>query len=240
VDNGDQFVNFESFEKTGEGTLTAQDDWLFGVDGEGRVSEGTLALQNALFEVGTLTVAGGATLAGNGTVTGDVIGEAGATIGPGFSPGTLTIEGALDLTGGGLLEVEIESASVFDSFIVGDLRLDGGEVRFLLEETLSMSDLMASDLGLESFFSFMDGSPLGDLNPLFGDTMFSLGTDGRLFDLDFTDETFSFARTTAQEVPVPASWLSLLSGLLGLSFLRRLMGDRRRKGRHRGDVATTA
>jgi outer membrane autotransporter protein len=79
-----------------------------------------------------VTVGPGGTLAGDGTVAGNVT-NAGGTLAPGLSPGTLTIEGDLELQEGDLLiEVAGTESGEFDVIDVsGTANVDGGTARFV-------------------------------------------------------------------------------------------------------------
>lgn len=130
--SGDQLLNFESFNLTGNGVFTAAGTWDLSPLGTVRVDGGNLSLDNSQFFLNTLTVGGGAELSGTGEIFGSVIGEAGSTIGPGFSPGILNIDGDFSLLGG-LLEIEIGGANPgeFDQINVGGIaNLVFGEILF--------------------------------------------------------------------------------------------------------------
>ena len=69
-----------------------------------KVGNGTLALNGANGFTGSLTVSNG-TLGGNGSLTGDLIVRAGATLAPGTSVGTFTVGGTAALNGAVVLEL---------------------------------------------------------------------------------------------------------------------------------------
>ena len=63
---------------------------------------------------GQLRIGSGGTLAGNGTVIGDIVVEMGGTISPGFSPGLLNITGSLNLLSGSTLFLEVGGLGLGD------------------------------------------------------------------------------------------------------------------------------
>jgi fibronectin-binding autotransporter adhesin len=130
--------------KQGPGTLTIDGGGAY--SGNTIISEGTLALlntgslssptitvaSNATLDVSGpgLTLVFGQTLAGSGTVAGNVADGAGATvISPGTSAGTLTINGNLDLNGGGTLNFELVPAPTVGGG-TNDLIIVTGQLNF--------------------------------------------------------------------------------------------------------------
>jgi len=67
--------------------------------------------------MGSTTVASGARLGGNGTINGNLTNN--GTVSPGNSPGTITVTGNYVQPSGGLLVIELASASSFDHLVVG-------------------------------------------------------------------------------------------------------------------------
>ncbi|MBM3855230.1 MAG: hypothetical protein FJ399_19100, partial [Verrucomicrobia bacterium] len=95
--------------KSGRGTWTLHGDHAW--SGATNVSGGTLLVHGRLAGTGTVTVASGATLGGNGTLAGAVRVQAGGRLAPGASIGTLTITAALTLAAGSTTAVEIDPAT---------------------------------------------------------------------------------------------------------------------------------
>jgi len=235
ADEGSGYVNFDTLDKQGEGVATLNGVFAFGATGTGRVSEGSLSLAaGSVLDVATLTVAGGAFLGGAGTVTGDVVGEPGANIGPGFSPGgPLVVLGDLDLRNGGSLVLEVASALLFDTLHVGgQFLLDGGTLSIELVDGMTTDALAASDLSLLDFFALVDPAnpgapavPVTDAGIVSGTTLFA-NQDGERFQVSFADQTLGFAGASFDPAPVPlppALWL-LGTGavlLLGRPYCRR-------------------
>jgi len=88
-----------------------------------RIVVGTVSGSSAKLDVtglsnGTLVLNAGQTLAGHGTVTGDVTGVSGSTIAPGNSPGILTVDGNLSL-GQGNLGIALSKTSIGHSPVAG-------------------------------------------------------------------------------------------------------------------------
>ncbi len=134
--------------KLGSGTLTLNNAVFY--SGTTTVSNGVLALgssgsissttnitirSGATFDVsavaGGLALGFGQTLAGTGTVLGNVSDSSGVIIAPGASAGTLTVNGSLTLNGGGTLNYELSDTTTVGSgvndliTVTGALNLSG-------------------------------------------------------------------------------------------------------------------
>lgn len=131
--------------KLGAGTLTLATPATY--NGDTLVSAGTLmlsgtaaipdsdsiavmsgaALDASVRTDGTLTLATGQTLTGNGTVKGSVIVTSGATLAPGGSLSTLTFNNNLTLTGGSTTVFEVSKLPTTNDFarVTGSLVLNG-------------------------------------------------------------------------------------------------------------------
>ena len=151
-----------------------------------------------------MTLGGGDSLSGDGSVVGDVIN--GGRIRPGRSPGVLTVEGGYTQTAAGVLEIEIAGpqADQRDALIVTGLaELDGVlEVKLdgympALGETFS---ILTCDGRHGAFDSLMiEGAPAG-----FG------------FDVAYGETA-----VVITAVPEPATLALLVLGGLGMIFRRR-------------------
>ncbi len=236
---GDRYVNFEILDKSGDEKL--QLGGTLSVD-TGTVSEGELVLlPDSVLDLEELTVESGATLSGEGTVTGDVIGLASSTISPGFSPGgPLTIQGDLDITDGGKLLIEIASQLEFDTFALGgELLLGGGEVIFALEDGLDFSAFAEDFAGPVDFFFVLSEPtdpnsallPWTDLSVFEGVDFFVSGSEfSGLVPLTFLDTSLTFAQSNLHmdgggtdgtpPIPEPSTWLLWLTGLGLLLWLK--------------------
>ncbi|HWW57263.1 MAG TPA: autotransporter-associated beta strand repeat-containing protein [Sphingopyxis sp.] len=116
--------------KTGAGILTLGGNNSY--SGATNVNAGTLRINgDQSAATGLVTVASGATLAGNGTIGGSVNVLNGGILAPGNSPGTLNINGDLALAGGSILNFEFGEAGVAGGAlndlvnVGGNLTLDG-------------------------------------------------------------------------------------------------------------------
>jgi len=108
----------------GDGTLTVTNDGRVNVGGTLRVySTGTVALLGGEITTGTVELLG--TLAGNGSVIGNVV-SSGGEISPGTSIGTLAVTGDLTFDAASQLKIELGSQSLYDRLTVsGAAALDG-------------------------------------------------------------------------------------------------------------------
>jgi autotransporter-associated beta strand protein len=106
-------------EGTGKWTLTGANTYL----GSTTVSNGVLALStDATFNVGSATAQ---TLAGNGSITGNLSVGGLGTLSPGLSIGTLTASGNATNTGGYLVEVNRAAAQNSDRLVAQNIDLSG-------------------------------------------------------------------------------------------------------------------
>ncbi|MGL3820139.1 autotransporter-associated beta strand repeat-containing protein [Sphingopyxis sp. R3-92] len=118
------------FTKAGAGILTLSGNNSYA--GATSINAGTLRINgDQSAATGLVTVASGATLAGSGTIGGNVNVLNGGILAPGNSPGTLSINGDLTLAGGSVLNFEFGQADVAGGplndlvNVGGDLMLDG-------------------------------------------------------------------------------------------------------------------
>lgn len=155
-----------SLTKTGTGTLT-----LTGTNthtGATTVQAGTLVVNgDQSAATGLTSVADGATLAGNGTIGGDVTLADGASLKPGNSPGTLTINGNLALSGGSILNFELGEAGVAGGAL-NDLVNVGGDLT--LDGTLNVSPSAGGTFGAGVYRLFNYGGTLTDNGLALGTT----------------------------------------------------------------------
>lgn len=159
----------------------------------------------------------GGTLSGDGgTIVGDVIVD-GGTVAPGASPGTLNIDGDLDFRNiNSLLEIEFESADVFDILNVsGDLIATDGF-------TLELSFLNGFTPQDGDTFSFLNiaGATLVDLSMI---NIIATGLSDEFdFALNALDGVFSITASASDlsEIPLPGALLFMLTGLVGFGSVR--------------------
>jgi fibronectin-binding autotransporter adhesin len=127
---------------------------------------------------GTLTLAGGQTLAGDGTVDGSVVSGAGTTVSPGASVGRLTVTNALTLNGTTLMELD---AALHTNDVLAAAVINFGGV-------LSLTNLAGTLTGGDSFKLFDAASYTGTFGSIVPATPGSgmtwdtseLATSGRL------------------------------------------------------------
>lgn len=106
--------------KTGAGSFTLSGQNTF--TGTTTVNAGTLVLQNS--SAGSAQIVAGGTLAGVGTVRGNLANA--GVVAPGFSPGTITVNGDYSQSSTGRLRMELASATDYDRLIVGGTATLGG------------------------------------------------------------------------------------------------------------------
>ncbi len=120
-------LHLRTLSVSGPGTLSVDGNQVVMNGGSIRLSNNaTLAVSNIL------SVAGGSTLGGNGTVTGFVAN--GGTISPGASPGLLIINGALVQSSTGKLKMEWAQGGYDLLGVTGNVTLDGTLDLSLLDE----------------------------------------------------------------------------------------------------------
>jgi autotransporter-associated beta strand protein len=112
--------------KLGEGVLTLAGECAY--TGDTVISAGGLSVDGSV--ASSVAILDGASLMGNGVITGGVIAEEGSAVAPGNSIGELTVNG--DLTLDGVLDVEFDSdTGEIDMLNVsGNLDLTNGEFDF--------------------------------------------------------------------------------------------------------------
>lgn len=117
----------------GPGTLVKSGAGLLKFTGvveaaEALINAGTVWVQNQL-TAASVKIASGATLGGIGTINGNVINN--GTIAPGNSPGTLVVNGNYVQGSGGVFNLEIASATVFDKLIVNGTASLAGTLKII-------------------------------------------------------------------------------------------------------------
>lgn len=173
----------------------------------------TLDVRDGGQVTGNLIVGGGGTVRGDGTISGDVTSR-GGVLAPGNSPGTLHIGGNL-VQQGGILDIEIASATLFDMIEVGgDVSLEDVLVRF------TFTDGFAPRAGdTFDFLRVAPGSLLENIDPVFAvrgvlpGFAFTVGSRGDALTLS--------ALSDAVAVPAPGALGLLLLSCVLVPALRR-------------------
>jgi T5SS/PEP-CTERM-associated repeat protein len=195
-------------------TLTVWKHGTVDVTGSGKVTVGTGAAAGA----GTLRVDSGGTLAGPGTIVGDLV-NAGGRVSPG-DPVTLTVDGDY-LQTSGILDLQIAGAGPGQADMLsatGDVQITGGVV------DLEFIDGYEPTTGAQ--FDLFSGTDVDLSNGVLefngGAADFGFSTS-----FDAADDTYVLTDTGpagsggSGPVPEPPPWMLLLLGL-GLLGLRRL------------------
>jgi autotransporter-associated beta strand protein len=221
-----------SITKAGPATLTL--DQVHTYSGTTRVMAGTLALTGsasiatsptiqidagAEFDVtqrdgGSMTLASGQTLMGEGTFDGGLILASGATNAPGSSPGVLTATGDVEFQSGSVFSVELvgtlagEADQLLMSGTEDTLTLGGATLQLITPNVLPVS---ASFIIIDGF-SVLSGTFAGLPNS--GDTV---ATANNTFEI-----SYNLGDITLTVVPEPGTLGFLgLAGLLGWLVRRR-------------------
>jgi T5SS/PEP-CTERM-associated repeat protein len=185
------------------------------VQNGGQVETGVLQVQNGsrvLLDNGDLFVSlfdllPGATLAGNGTIAGDVVNN--GVIVPGQSPGKLAISGDYTQSADGRLEIELAGygpGTQFDLLEIGGTATLGG--------TLQVSLLGGFLPGLADTFDFLTA---GSIEGTFDQVLFGGGT----VDVTYLASGLRLSNFNLAAVPEPGTWAMLLTGAAAAVALRR-------------------
>jgi hypothetical protein len=207
--NGSQgqfsLVGSASFQSGGDftnsGTVTIDSGSIFSAGPTGTnnyIQSGGTTILDGTLQAGTVVLNGGS-LSGTGTLAGNLTNA--GSVEPGDAPGVLTIDGNYVQDGSGVLNIEIDSASLFDSLdISGSAQLDG---------TLNM--ILAGGfrpLVFEQFTIMNFGSRSGD---------FTVVNDPG----NWLEIWGANSLTMEYVTPEPATWALLAFALAGLGWFRR-------------------
>ncbi len=203
--NGLGFENRGSVLATGSGGILSNDDFL-------QTAGETVVNSTFALAPGHLLQLAGGTLAGTGTIDGDVLNTAGIVT-PGNSPGTLVIDGDYSQAAGASLAIEIAGllAGEFDVLdISGAASIDGQLTVSLLNGFLpGVGD--AFDIVLaDSITGLFANGPFIDAGLAVFEVAFIDAIDGDRIRL-----------TTVSAVPLPAAVWLLAPALAGLAGCRR-------------------
>lgn len=205
---GDQYINFERFEKTGssvwiyDGISTAISDF--------QVREGVARINGALNS--DVRVHAGAILGGTGQINGAVVIEEGAVYAPGASIGSQTLENLTLAGAASVFQLELDTGGQFDQVTVTDSALLDGVLEILFLDTEGF------EVGWRAEF-LTAGNLLGEFNDYR-----VLGISGLAqFDIFYSDSGVELVLTAfdAAPVPLPAAFWLFGSALVLLSTRRR-------------------
>ncbi len=167
---------------------------------------------------GDITVFGGSSLGGSGTIAGDVIIESGGKSLPGNSPGILTITGNLQYDARSIAEFELAQIGASDKIAVtGDLLFNG-------QMNLQLFALSGATTGLYTLFDY-DGSLTNFANLLIDRTVglaSNIGFDALLIN-NLTSKTIDLQINSlgVSAVPEPTSSVMAVLGATLCVFRRR-------------------
>ncbi len=198
------------FTKAGDGVLVLSGNSSGYTRTSTVVSAGTLLVTGQLGGTGTVSIEAGATLGGDGTITGTVA-TVGATsvISPGTSPGAITM-GALNVTNGATFAFELGVDS--DRIVIDGSLIAGGPLTFHFANAGGISAETAYTL-----FEFDSQTGL-DLDDLVAATL----PDGFVLDLSFGTGGWLINSGSLQVQFIPEPSTAVLGGLgLVLVFRRR-------------------
>jgi len=189
------------FTNQGAVDISAGSLFAVGPTGTGTSSQtgGSTVLDGTL-KAGTVVLDGG-DLSGTGTLIGNL--ENDANVDPGDDPGTLTINGSYTQDSGGVLNIGIESGSIFDVLAIsGNAQLDG---------TLNLTMLSGfRPQYLEEFTIMTFSSSSGDFANL------TSNADGGWEEIRTADSLgVEFV------APEPSTWVLFAAGLAGFACFKR-------------------
>lgn len=191
--------SFRRLTKVGAGTLSL--DGVNTYNALTSVDAGALAINGSIR--GDVVVNAGATLMGTGTIGGGVTVNDGGILAPGLSPGTLRV-GSLNLLAGGVLAMEF-GANQRDLLIVAADAFLAGTLEFkLIDGYLPKAGdvVVLFDVG-------------GVQQGAFSNVLFPTLAPGFQYQFTFDGDNFAMmALNNAQPVPEPASIWMLLCGIL--------------------------
>ncbi len=147
---------------------------------------------------------------GAGTIAAETFTNAG-TLAPGNSPGMLTMEGNYIQTTGGVLAIELASATSYDILnVTGEVSL-AGMLKVILYDHYEPA--------YGTYFDFLTAELLnGKFDSITGAAGYRWSV--AYLDLIGLDGKIDTARLTANEVPIPAALWLFVSGMLGIIGLR--------------------
>lgn len=132
---------------------------------------GVLELDDGTVHSNQVVISPGGVLQGTGYIDGDLVlgnntGSNPAVLKPGFSPGTINVNGDFESGSNGMLLLEIDSPTSFDTLAVtqnadldGTVRIDVSEANIAAIEPLSFSLLTAGDVDNEFYTVETVGTP---------------------------------------------------------------------------------
>jgi hypothetical protein len=202
------FVNNGRFVKSGGSGETSLRDVNFSSSGVIDVRSGTIVLPNNFQNTGVLTGTGTFALAGMLNNDGHVA--------PGESPGTLTIDGHFVQNDDGVLDIEVNSASLYDRLVVKGL--------VMLDGTLALHCFADCRMAVGETIKIIEAS--GPLDGAFDAVTFT-GFGAGAAVLPTLDDGFVLLRVTGALAPVPEPETYALM-LCGIGLIVCRVGRKRR------------
>ena len=195
--------------KTTSGTLTLSGANTY--TGPTLISNGTLQVNGQLITTGLVTVASGATLAGNGGTAGNVTVSSGGILAPGSGGiGSLTLT-TLNVTNGSLFNYEFAGLAS-DQLIVtatDGLNLNGGEFRLYQAGTTAPFDTLGT-YNLIRYAGWLQGSGIGALSidptTETGNRLYTFGTNGGWVTLTIAGQGTAWVGNNSALWSDPGNW----------------------------------
>lgn len=211
-----------SITKNGSGTLNLARATGNSYDGGTIVNAGTLLVNNtsgSATGTGAVTLAAGATLGGNGIITGTVTTAATSVIAPGNSVGNLTLSGALDASAGAIFNFELGSNAT--PGVTHDLLTLGSFTGSTSSGGLQFNFSALSGFATSVPYTIITFTSVSGLD--YSDLVASTLPSGYSLDTSFGTGGWNITSGALQVqfIPEPATWGLITAGLMMVLIFRR-------------------